>query len=151
MNKKLVFSFVFIVSAVYSQSIDFNKINGGQAVEKPLFANIETNMKNMEDNILKLMRELGELKMQMQELKANVKNKLGSQQEVFVQGKPEPVAESKPAAVAPVDKVVTGTALSIDNVVTASNNVESKPNLPFNDISADGVVQPLITTSTSGN
>lgn len=83
MNKKLIL-IVFLIGKIgYAQvadshmsgsSIDFNKVNGNQGIDKLSFTNIETCMKLMEDNILKLMRELGELKMQVHELKGSLKS-----------------------------------------------------------------------------
>ncbi|KKQ32793.1 MAG: hypothetical protein US49_C0005G0012 [candidate division TM6 bacterium GW2011_GWF2_37_49] len=153
MNKILICAIVFIVTTAYSQpsdtvnvdaSIDFNKVNCSQTVEKSLFAGIESTMKGMEDNILKLMRELGELKMQMQELKTKVKKKLDSQQDVVEIHEQEPADDTKTSAVATVDKVIIGTTSSVDSIVTSSVGAEVKHNLPFNDIS-NVVVQPKIS------
>lgn len=77
--KGIIFVAFFVFNFALSQTPvsveDLNKINGSKVAEKPMFLDIEANLKNMEDNILKLMRELGELKMQINKLKESAKDK----------------------------------------------------------------------------
>jgi hypothetical protein len=94
MNKKLIIICFWlcktgVVFGMSDSGVDLNKINGSQVVEKTVFTSIEANMKSMEDNILKLMRELGELKMQMHELKISAKKELDAQQRIIEPQKQE--------------------------------------------------------------
>lgn len=121
MNKKLIIIcfWIYNVSAAFGMSdsgVDLNKINGSQVVEKTAFTNIEANMKSMEDNILKLMRELGELKIQVHELKASTKKELDVQQKVVEQQK----QEIKPSY---IDNNITASGQSLDSHASSNDIV----------------------------